>query len=204
MDIMPSTNYEKYVKSASDSEQIHGDLIAISNDMAKVIESYGKKSKAAPENPKKELDCQQSTDSKELELVDKIESELIEQPEVLERLLEKPSIKRQISMFQGPLPPPQMLSQYEKILPGAAERIFSLTEREQAARHGIQDKAINGAIGKDRRGQWMAYSITLFILVIAVVFAWRGDKWFAGTLITLDLIGLASVFAIGRLSQSDD
>ncbi|EKN6031118.1 DUF2335 domain-containing protein [Yersinia enterocolitica] len=163
-----------------------------------------KKSKAAPENPKKELDCQQSTDSKELELVDKIESELIEQPEVLERLLEKPSIKRQISMFQGPLPPPQMLSQYEKILPGAAERIFSLTEREQAARHGIQDKAINGAIGKDRRGQWMAYSITLFILVIAVVFAWRGDKWFAGTLITLDLIGLASVFAIGRLSQSDD
>jgi Predicted membrane protein len=35
----------------------------------------------------------------------------------------------------GPLPPPEMLREYEKIVPNAAERFLSLVENEQKHRH---------------------------------------------------------------------
>ncbi|CUX82854.1 DUF2335 domain-containing protein [Roseibaca calidilacus] len=40
----------------------------------------------------------------------------------------------QSAMYAGPLPPPQMLHQYEAVLPGMADRIMSMAEKEQAIR----------------------------------------------------------------------
>lgn len=33
--------------------------------------------------------------------------------------------------FSGPLPPPQILGQYDEVLPGAAERILRMAEKQQ-------------------------------------------------------------------------
>lgn len=143
----------------------------------------------------------QEQDAESTELVDKIETDLVENPVVLERLLDRPKVMALFSrtVFQGPLPPPSMLREYEEIVPGAAERIIERSEREQYHRHSVTEKAVDGAIGKDKRGQWMAFTITMVVLIIAAVFAWKGQTVFAGALVTIDLIGLASVFAIGRL-----
>ncbi|HBL8964127.1 DUF2335 domain-containing protein [Enterobacter hormaechei] len=143
------------------------------------------------------------TDKSSEQLAEQIEGELVENPVVLERLLERPQFKAIISQsfFRGPLPPPTMLREYNDIVANGAERIMARSEKEQAHRHQMQDKTVTGTINKDRRGQWMAYSITLFILLIATVFAWRGNTVFAGTLITVDLIGLASVFIMGRVAS---
>ncbi|EBG2415162.1 DUF2335 domain-containing protein [Salmonella enterica] len=136
------------------------------------------------------------------QLAEEIEGELVENPIVLERLLERPQFRAIVSQtcFRGPLPPPSMLREYNDIVAGAAERIMVRSEKEQAHRHEMQNKTVTGTINKDKRGQWMAYSITLLILLIATIFAWRGNTVFAGTLITVDLIGLASVFIMGRVS----
>jgi uncharacterized membrane protein len=40
----------------------------------------------------------------------------------------------QAAMFQGPLPPPPMLADYESILPGTADRVLSMAEKEQEIR----------------------------------------------------------------------
>lgn len=129
-------------------------------------------------------------------------------PDLLERVMSSPGVMRivqhQISSFQGPLPPPSMLADYEKILPGAAERILSLTEREQTGRHSTRETALKGALSKDSRGQWMGFIITISVLIIASVFAWRGNTIFAGTLIGLDLLGLAAVFVVGRLPDKKE
>lgn len=76
------------------------------------------------------------------------------------------------------LPSPQELSEYERIQPGTAERIFAMAEREQAERHRAQAYALetlrmdNVAERKaEERGQWMA---TIFLwgnLLAAVVLA---------------------------------
>ncbi|CDH05681.1 conserved hypothetical protein [Xenorhabdus bovienii str. oregonense] len=106
-----------------------------------------------------------------------------------------------ISRCSEPLPSPDVLKNYESILSGCAERILSFREKEQRFRHDNQKKALDSMITKDKRGQWMGFSIAMFILTIATIFAFKGEMLFAGTLITIDLVGLAAVFAIGRKSN---
>ncbi|GAB7207076.1 hypothetical protein OS21_35720 [Dickeya oryzae] len=97
-----------------------------------------------------------------------------------------------------------MLKEYDDIVPNGAERIMAKSEREQAHRHRLTEKGLDGEISRDKRGQWMAFTITMTILRSRLFFAWKGEMVFAGTLITLDLIGLASVFVIGRYHPSNN
>lgn len=46
------------------------------------------------------------------------------------------------SEFSGPMPPPSILSGYEKILPGAADRILSMAEKQSAHRQKMEEKMI--------------------------------------------------------------
>ncbi|CDL84936.1 DUF2335 domain-containing protein [Xenorhabdus szentirmaii] len=101
-------------------------------------------------------------------------------------------------MSPDSFPSPEALKSYEAILPGCAERMFSFREKEQAFRHEKQNKALEGVIKRDKRGQWMGFSIAMCILVIATGFALKGSILFAGTLVTIDLVGLVAVFVIGR------
>ncbi|PHM51355.1 DUF2335 domain-containing protein [Xenorhabdus sp. KK7.4] len=102
----------------------------------------------------------------------------------------------------GPLPPPDVLRDYESILSGSTERILLFREKEQKFQYDNNRLALDGMIKKERRGQWMGFSIAMFILIIATFFAFRGEIVFAGTLVTIDLIGLAAVFVIGRKLSS--
>ena len=56
--------------------------------------------------------------------VDKENIEVLESNSISEVVVSK--------TFQGPLPPPEMLEQYEKILAGSAERVFVLAENTLA------------------------------------------------------------------------
>ncbi|AOM39452.1 DUF2335 domain-containing protein [Xenorhabdus hominickii] len=114
-----------------------------------------------------------------------------------EDLLENQSVSHSPDLF----PSPDVLKSYESILPGYAERVFSFREKEQCFQHERQQKALDGLINRDKRGQWMGFSIAMFILAVATIFAFRGEMLFAGTLITLDLVGLAAVFVIGHKSN---
>jgi len=40
--------------------------------------------------------------------------------------------------FQGPLPPPALLKQYEENFPGAAERIFKMAEKQAEHRQTLE------------------------------------------------------------------
>ncbi len=44
----------------------------------------------------------------------------------------------QLEIHQGPLPHPEILRGYEQLLPGSADRIFRLVEREQTKEHIVQ------------------------------------------------------------------
>jgi uncharacterized membrane protein len=46
--------------------------------------------------------------------------------------------------FSGPLPPPQILAQYDVIVPGAADRILCMAERQQQHRMGLEKFVIEG------------------------------------------------------------
>lgn len=109
-----------------------------------------------------------------------------------------PRMVRQVSAFQGPLPPPAMLAQYDDICPGLADRIVSLTERQQGHRIDIESRSVTASIWNERLGQIFAFIICMFTLVSSVWliskdFAWSGSLLAGGT-----MTGLAYIFITGR------
>lgn len=49
-------------------------------------------------------------------------------------------VEFQQTLYQGPLPAPHDLFQYDQLLPGSADRIIAMAEREQAHRMNIEDQ----------------------------------------------------------------
>lgn len=110
---------------------------------------------------------EENTLTKALEIQKTIE----ENPGVLERLSELPGFKAIVaSHYSGPVPSPEMLANYEKVLPGASDRLITLAENEQNNRHTNVNTALELKSKQNKRIQWMAYSLVIFVLFIALCF----------------------------------
>ncbi len=72
----------------------------------------------------------------------------------------------QAAAWSGPLPPPSIMEGYERILPGAVERIMTMAESESQHRHRMDELCAQEHIAarKDlnktnRNGQYFAFTI---------------------------------------------
>lgn len=67
-------------------------------------------------------------------------------------------IETTTSLWAGPVPDPRTLEEFEQILPGSADRLVVMAEKEQAYRHEIGRRRLAivlGASGLDSRsGSW--------------------------------------------------
>lgn len=144
----------------------------------------------------------QSKDASMNQREEQIEGELLKHPEILERLLRKPEIKAVIrnEYFSGPLPPPNVLASYDKVIDGAAERILKMAEKEQQHRHETDSCALLGEINKDKRGQQFGFGIAILFGLIAFILGLTGQPWLGGIIATVDLVALVAVFVLGRMS----
>ena len=99
--------------------------------------------------------------------------------------------------FSGPLPPPSMLSQYNQIVPGAAERIIAMAERQAQHRQNIENKVIDSDIGNSRLGLHYGLIIGLAAVIGGTICILSGHE-IAGSIIGgTGLTGLVGVFVYG-------
>ena len=66
-------------------------------------------------------------------------------------------IQRSQTIHQGPLPRPEDFLAYERVLPGAADRILKLAENQAMHRQGLEHRARTGDIVKSMMGTVLAY-----------------------------------------------
>lgn len=66
--------------------------------------------------------------------------------------------------YQGPIPHPRILADYENVLPGAADRIIKMAEREQEHRHEFDAKCQ----ASDSRDSLLGILFALFISLSTV------------------------------------
>lgn len=103
--------------------------------------------------------------------------------------------------FKGPVPDPETLQEYENICPGFANRLITMAEKEQDARHASETSIIlNQEIQHQRdsntyrQGQTYAMLSVLFIVGLCSYIAFVGGieeaAWVAGVVI----VSLAGVF----------
>ncbi len=68
------------------------------------------------------------------------------------------------SIFFGPLPPPEALGKYEGVLPGAADRIMTMAEKQAEHRQKLESKVVGYNTFNERLGM-----IPTFIVVISLM-----------------------------------
>ena len=63
--------------------------------------------------------------------------------------------------FEGPIPPPQVLQQYNSIVPGAAERILLMAEKQSDHRMDLEKRVVYSNVKKSYVGMGLATVIAL-------------------------------------------
>lgn len=81
--------------------------------------------------------------------------------------------------YQGPLPPPQMFRDYEDVLPGAADRIIAMTEKEQSHRHRWEADALRADRWYRMAGLSAGWTVAVSLAAAAAASGVWGD-WRVG------------------------
>lgn len=104
--------------------------------------------------------------------------------------------------FSGPLPPPEILQGYNNALPNGAERVIAMAEKQSNHRMELEKFAIKEQLHQSKRGQHYGLIIVIICLGLSTVLAFNGLMQLALTIAGTTILGLASVFVIGKIWQS--
>ena len=74
--------------------------------------------------------------------------------------------------ISGPLPAPDILLGYDEVLPGAAECIMRMAEKEQANTHEVEGIAVRAAAADNRRGQMASWPRLPHLVPQAISVTW--------------------------------
>ena len=104
----------------------------------------------------------------------------------------------------GPLPPPEVLRQYNDAVPDAAERILKMAEQQAAHRQQLEAKVVTSDIWKSYAGVVGAFVIVIAALVTAGLVAphagWQGAVAIAGP----TMAAVAGAFIYGTNSRRQE
>ena len=105
-------------------------------------------------------------------------SEIVDAKRIIDQ---HPEIKSIITAsYSGPLPPPVVLQQYEEVLPGMADRILAMAEKEQDARHKLEAVVIPEAAKAFKRSQYISCIIVVVAILSTIPLSIWANPVFAG------------------------
>lgn len=106
--------------------------------------------------------------------------------------------------YSGPLPPPDFLRSYNEIVDDGAERVFRMAEQQAAHRQHLERTLLLGQDKRANRGQLLGFFIALAVLGLGGFLVLSGHDWAGGTVMAVDVVGLAGIFVYSRLEQGRD
>lgn len=126
-----------------------------------------------------------------------LEAEIISQGEVLQEV-------KQIvtSAWAGPTPSPETLQAFNEVNPTFAERAFRMSENTVETANYERRKLVDGDVETVRRGQWMAWTISVMCVIGATVCAVKELEVIAGLLLGMPI--MQAVTSLVRTVRRDD
>ena len=107
------------------------------------------------------------------------------------------SIEASVTRYQGPLPSPAVLREFEAIRPGAADILFSELVAQGHHRRELEAKAVASEIRRAYWGMMCGFTLGLVGLMTAAFFAHLGHPISGAAVGGLSLVSLVSVFVKG-------
>ncbi|MCY3877998.1 MAG: DUF2335 domain-containing protein [Rhodobacteraceae bacterium] len=102
--------------------------------------------------------------------------------------------------FKGPLPPPVLLEEYEKIDSGLADRIVKMAESEMSHRQQWEMKVLIAQKTDIQRGSWLGFMIAVGSLSVAGLCAYLGEPLVAVAALFPPIGGV--MWAVPRIVRS--
>lgn len=110
----------------------------------------------------------------------------------------------ELESFSGPLPPPQVLQEYENILPGLADRIVRMTEIQSAHRQDLERYITRSDSRRANAGLICAVLIAVMGLVGSYLLITGGYSFEGTGLGGATLVGLVVAFIYGTNSRKQE
>ena len=111
-------------------------------------------------------------------------------------------ITRVEASYIGPLPPPGMLVQYNDAVPGGAERILAMAERQSAHREEMETTVVNASVVSQTRGAWFGFIVSMTAILGGIYLITLGKDGQVLAAIISSLGALTAVFVIGKRKES--
>lgn len=106
--------------------------------------------------------------------------------------------------FSGPLPPPEILRKYEDLLPGSAERIIAMVERQGAHRQDLEAEVVKSNCKNERLGMIFGLIICVMAIAAGIYAVKMGKEGFGIAAIISALAAPMTVFIYGKSRQKKD
>lgn len=100
--------------------------------------------------------------------------------------------------YSGPLPAPEDMNAYEQTLPGAANRIITIFEKQVDHRIKQEGKIVNNENSQVKRGQYLGFILCFFFGGIASYLAITGHEILAGVIFGTLIVALCVIFVLNR------
>ena len=153
----------------------------------------GKAAKGLPQPAKSEADGNEAGENGE-----RTDSKLPPKA-VLDALPEQVRISVvEAASFSGPLPPPSMYREYDRVLPGSADRILEMAEKQQAHRIAMESVALQASAKDSKLGQYFGFCLAVICIGGGIYLATQGQTVAAVALVVASAIGLATQFLKNR------
>lgn len=121
-----------------------------------------------------------------------------------QQLQRRTEVRVQQQSFSGPIPPPEALERYNDVLPGAAERIIAMAERQQEHRQDLERKAVYSDSNTQTTGVYLGFIIAMTAIIGGVWLAAKGMPTAGLVSIIAALTSLVGVFVYGKHLQKTD
>ena len=139
-----------------------------------------------------------------LQIPDEVRRLMEEMPEpqqkAVQALLVAFSVRK--SSFRSPIPPPDILKEYNEVILNGAERILTMAEEQSKHRMALESSVIKEQQRQGSKGQNFGFILGVIGILATILMACMGHDAVAGIFGTTTIIGLVGVFVIGKYKQS--
>ncbi len=126
--------------------------------------------------------------------VAELEKELKELPEEERgQIIQKLVLTKSIT-YEGAVPPPEMLREFDKIIPNGADRFMKMAENQTEHRIRQEKQLLNSELNKEKLGLIFGFIISLLGLSCSVFLAYNGNNTGAGIFAIPAVAGLVNAF----------
>jgi uncharacterized membrane protein len=135
----------------------------------------------------------------------KVDPELLQELSPEERLRVLTAVQSMVishSIHSGPLPAPETLREYNVIIPDGANRIMALTEQQSNHRMYLEKTVVLSNSRESTRGQLFGFIIALVGILCAAALIFSGKETAGSILFGTTLVGMVTVFVIGKKAQT--